>query len=232
MEGDLRKLQNNYYVVNEVIQTLFKDARQGDSDGRLTQKALQLFEAAWDAFPSNRTFLLSEVRHDSIWRPPMMIDYAKVALVPQTVQEAVANPWKVVVGSLETDMKSSRPQGIISGNLNRLCAALDQQKRVEEFRKVVASAVEQFPGWHGGKLLLAVLYEREGQSDLAQQQLRSIKQSSTAPFIPSEVALLVGIELRTSTGPLLNETVALLESSSRPTQLAAPSRICTLPDEC
>ncbi|MEQ9407879.1 MAG: tetratricopeptide repeat protein [Fuerstiella sp.] len=205
MKGDLRSLQNNYFVVSETIQTLFAAANRDTPDSAERRKALQLFEAAWKAFPYNRAFLLTEIHDDSVWQLPLMIQYAREGLIPATPQDAAANPWKVIVGRL-----SYSGRGRVRGTLNRLCEALDRQQQVAEFRSTVATAVAKFPAWHGGRLLLAVLHEREGALDAAAAELKNVTTSNEVPVIPLEVAWVVASELSDRSMPLLPQVTKLL----------------------
>lgn len=195
MQHDLRKLKNNHYVVNEVIQTLFAESR-GRPQEPTSAKALELFEAAWKAFPTNRTFLLTEVDDERVWQLPLMLDYARTALIPQTVQQAAANPWKVITGRLQVTEPAAARRRTVQATLTRFVSAIREQDRAHEFMQLTKTAVEKFPLWYGGRLLLAALQHLDGAHDAATDTLRQVIDSMDDIRVPPDAALLVAQEIQ------------------------------------
>lgn len=220
MQHDLRKLQNNHYVVNEVVQALFAEAKRQGGDNAAADKGLQLFEAAWKAFPTNRTFLLTEVDDERIWQLPLMLDYARTAFIPQSVQQAAANPWKVITGRLQPIDGSHVGVGrdgrfrVVEATMTRFVRAMIAQDRVAEFRSLTAEAVEDYPLWHGGQLLLAVLDSLDGDHHAAASTFNRLTAQTDSMPVPPDAALLAVQEIRFDVPETLQQAVVDLLSKS------------------
>ncbi len=52
-------------------------------DDQLRDRAIPLFKKAWEAFPEERSNLISYVNHDQLWQMPEMYDYARESLIPK-----------------------------------------------------------------------------------------------------------------------------------------------------
>lgn len=200
LQTDLRKLQNNYYVVNETIRTLFAVSANRSTEDKTHRLALEMFQRAWEAFPNNRTFLISEVQQDSVWRLPLMVQYARDGLIPQTLQQAAVSPWKIISGRVDVAVSpSGRPR--LVGTLPRLLSALDRQNAMPEFLTSLESATQKFPDWVAGQLLLAVLHSKRGEVAECKEILTRVCASFGESPVPVDAALLVVSELRSSSGP-------------------------------
>lgn len=210
LQYDLRKLQNNYFVVNETIRTLFDAARADGEESLLRERALRLFEEAWKLFPNNRTFLMSEIQDESLWDLPLMIDYAAEGLIPQTVQQAMASPWKIVAGRMTVQSPASGQPGRVEGTITRLCRALQSRNALPGFIEKLQPATERFPHWHGGRLLLAVLLAKSGRTEAAADVLSAVVEAVESDGVPESVALLVAQELRSSDETLAEPLISLL----------------------
>lgn len=210
LKRDLKKLQNNYFVVSETIQTMLADDGRGQPAAAATRAlALKLFEGAWQAFPDNRGFLISQVQDESIWLSDRALEFAKVGLIPESDQQAVARPWLGVAGKLKL-----LDGGHTQGTLNRLCNALESQDALAEFTPLVKTATEKFPSWHGGRLLLAALLARSGDIDQSVTSLESVSENADVKFVPMEVALVVVTELAHADSRLHPPMIALLETAA------------------
>ena len=208
LKKDLRRLQNNYFVVNETIQRLFKAAQGSPHRRELRQSALDLFAAAWELFPNNRTFLIGEISDSEIWELPLMVKYVQNGLIPSTRQQAVASPWKIIVGNVQTDPFMTLKEGEVSGTLKRLIPALKRQDALNSFAEKVNAAMNELPEWEGGPLLLAVLKAELGDMPAAQQLLKR----GTTMDVPADAAMLIARQL-SSRSELTPQLISLLESS-------------------
>ncbi len=210
LKQDFKKLQNNYFVVSETIQTMFADdARRQPADAATRAMAVKLFEAAWHAFPGNRGFLISQVQDESIWLSDRALEFAKVGLIPESNQQAVARPWLGIAGKL-----NQLDGGQSQGTLNRLCNALERHNAVKEFTPLVKNASEMYPAWLGGRLLLAALLARSGDIDQAVTALESVSRNADVKFVPMEVALVVVTELAHADSRLHPPIIALLDTAA------------------
>ncbi|MEZ6123461.1 MAG: tetratricopeptide repeat protein [Planctomycetaceae bacterium] len=192
LAGDLRRLHNNYYVVSETIEDLFQAARSGDDDQsrRHRDKALELLAAAWKAFPNDHGYLLNNLRDPMVWSLPVMFQYAREGLLPSSRQQAAARPWHGVA-----DAVSVSADGRISGTLGRLLKAIPDNQQLAALTADVRSAMEDFPGWHGGQLVLAVLEARSGNIRQANDLLAGLNRRSDSVHVPVNSAWLAGAEL-------------------------------------
>lgn len=208
---DLRKLNNNYYVVGETIEYLFA-ATSGNVQQRTEdpnqRKGLELLAAGWRAFPNERSYLLNKVQDPDVWRLPVMFDYAREGIIPATEQQAIARPWRGIAES-----PSFGKDGEITGTLTRVLQAIPDAVRLQQFTAEIQSAVTKFPDWHGGRLILSVLQAKRGDENAAAATLSSLITNPQIPFVPTQAAWLVGAELQLHGGKLLSLAAQMLQRS-------------------
>lgn len=208
---DLRKLNNNYYVVGETIEELFKaaatDRNNRDSNPNQT-KGLELLAAAWKAFPNDRSYLLNNIRDPEIWNLPVMFEYAREGLIPATPQQAIARPWRGIAES-----PSFGFNGEVSGTLTRVLRAMPNEAKLQEFTTEIESAVSKFPNWHGGKLILSVVKAQRNDDKAAIQLLRQIQEDASIRCVPTQAAWLVGAELEKQGQQFLPAATQMLRQS-------------------
>jgi tetratricopeptide (TPR) repeat protein len=189
LASDIRKLNNNYFVVNETLEYLFRESTRGR--GAIErEKGLELFAAAWKAFPNNRTFMLSNIRDQSIWELPVMFDYVREGMVPGTVQQATAKPWQGIADALVYNSS-----GTVTASFTRLSKALQDDEKLQTFSDEVESAVNKFDAWYGGQLILCALKAKTGQFDDATEILERLNADTNVSFVPPLVAWVIGGEL-------------------------------------
>ncbi|MCA9051264.1 MAG: hypothetical protein KDA89_21150, partial [Planctomycetaceae bacterium] len=225
MAGDLRKLHNNYFVVNEVVEYLFNAGARGNNAGSAErEQGLELFAAAWKAFPANRTFMLGNVSDERIWDLPVMLEFAREGILPTSAHHAVAEPWHGIADSV-TQPVDGRP----TGTLSRLCRALKDPQALHDYRARVAAATEQFPAWSGGRLLLGVLCFKEHDFSGCAAALQSVAVREDVTAIPSSVLLLVSEELTPLPPECRDPMIRLLQKCERPRRTAAESDLRAFP---
>lgn len=206
---DLRKLNNNFYVVGETIESLFTAAasnRQSRADDPNQQKGLQLLAEGWKVFPNERSYLLNQVRDPDVWRLPVMFDYAREGIIPASVQQAVARPWRGIAESPSFDAN-----GKVTGTLTRVLRAMPDTLRQRQFTDEIAAAVSRFPDWHGGRLILSVLQAKSGDQQTAAATLSLLMNDAEVPSVPIQAAWLVGAELQQYGGELLPLATNMLQ---------------------
>ncbi len=208
---DLRKLNNNYYVVGETIEYLFA-ATSGNMQQRAVdpnrQKGLELLAAGWKAFPDERSYLLNNVQDSDVWRLPAMFDYAREGIIPATEQQAVARPWRGIAES-----PSFSADGQVTGTLTRVLQAMPDAAKLQQFAAQIESAVSEFPDWHGGRLILSVLQAKQGDERAATTTLSTLMNDPQVAFVPTQAAWLVGAELQSYGGELLSLATQMLQRS-------------------
>lgn len=208
---DLRKLNNNYYVVGETIEYLFA-AASSDRKNRNTDpnqvKGLELLAAAWKTFPNERSYLLNNIRDPEIWNLPVMFDYAREGMIPSTPQQAIAKPWRGIAESPSFDSR-----GQIIGTLTRVLRAMPDESKRALLTTEVGAAVSKFAEWHGGKLILSVLKAKAGEDAEATKLLRQVRDDPHVGGVPTQAAWLVGAELE-KCGPRFRQAATQLLQSS------------------
>ncbi len=208
---DLRKLNNNYYVVGETIEYLFNAASAAASNRQADPnhvKGLELLAAAWRAFPNDRSYLLNNIRDPEIWNLPVMFDYAREGMIPATPQQAIARPWRGIAES-----PSFGSNGEIIGTLTRVLRAVPDPSRLSQFTAEIEAAVVRFPNWHGGKLIVSVLTARAGNEPTAQALLNQILDDPDIAHVPTHAAWLISAELEKQGNQYLAPMIRMLERS-------------------
>lgn len=178
---DLKQLGQSY-VVSNIIQELIREEAS-------RKTALQLLKRAWDAFPQERSNMLSSIYEDSVWELPEMYDYARQAFVPQ---EGVAqsDPWAGF------DIRSYSSDGTVSGSLHHMLLAAKKQNKVAELEKEITAALAKTPTWSGGKAMLAVLQIQRGDQAGAVKAFQEIIDNKDKG-LPGQAAWLLAQELKT-----------------------------------
>ena len=209
IKSDLRKLQNNSYVVTEVVSYLFQQSGRGNNAGSAErQKGLDLLAAAWKAFPRERSSMLGNIHDESLWESPLVLDYAKQAMIPTSVQQAVAQPWHGIADAL---MHGS--SGSVTGTLTRVCSSLKEATALDEFTTEVLAASEKFPAWHGGKVILCALKAKRGEIDESLAVLKQIETGMDGQYAPANVAWVLGGILEPIDPKFLQPSIDLLEGA-------------------
>ena len=208
---DLRKLNNNYYVVGETIEYLFaavsgnREARAADAN---QQKGLELLAAGWKAFPNERSYLLNNIRDPEIWCLPVMFDYAREGMIPATPQQAIARPWRGIAES-----PSFGANGEVVGTLTRVLRAMPDSAKLQLFASEIQTAVTQYPDWHGGRLILCVLQAKRGDQSTALEALNQLLVDPNIAYVPSQAAWLVSAELQKCGSEFLPSVTQMLQRS-------------------
>jgi tetratricopeptide (TPR) repeat protein len=142
-EIDLKSLGQPYIVTN-MLSTIMRNP-QGRTAG------LALFKKAWDAFPTERSRLISYVS-DDLWNLPEVLDYARQVLRP-TPDAVRRDPWY----GIQSTGISFGSNGQITSPLSRLLAAASTSLRLGELREEVVDGIAESPNWLAGPVILALI---------------------------------------------------------------------------
>ena len=223
LASDIRKLNNNYFVVNETLEYLFRESTRGR--GAIErEKGLELFAAAWKAFPNNRTFMLSNIRDQSIWELPVMFDYVREGMVPRTIQQATANPWQGIADALVHNTS-----GTVTASFTRLSKALGNDEKLQTFSDEVEAAVNRFDTWYGGQLILCVLKAKAGEFDDAMKLLERLNADTSLAFVPTHVVWVIGGELRPLDQRYRPHIIRMMQQALQHDRTNAPDSYLTSP---
>ena len=158
-EIDLRKV-GQYWYVTELIAAMLREDR-----GR--ELGTKLFKKAWEAFPQQRSSLLSQLQDPSIWRLPEIYLYAKQAVIPR--EDSDIDPWQST-----TEYMNTGPNGRVDAVLTKMMSIARKQQRLGELRAEVAGALAKRPDWSLGKALLAVIDIQSGDKERGQREWRKV----------------------------------------------------------
>lgn len=225
-DDGLNKLQNNYQIVTQTIEAMYRSGvvptNGGTPTGTAHQKAMDLFRAAWKQFPNQRADLIAGINSPFAWREPEMVKYAQAGLIPTTLQRSIATPWKGLAEGIE----SYGPSGEVIGTLNRVVKALgNQPKERETYISQVEAAVQQFNKWHGGKALLAALKASAGDRDDAYQLLVQLETDPEVLFIPTNISWVLSSTLTALNEPRFTKISARLLKGSLASDNSASNRL-------
>ena len=198
LESDLSKMRNNYYNVLNVSENLMNDEATRD-------KGLALFKKTWDAFPDNRAYLIGNIDNVEVWKLPVMFEYARQGIIPQSDASVGRSPWAGIGDSL-----TYYGDGRVEGTLNRLMRGLKQGDRMATFKKEVEAALQKYPDWHGGKLILAVIETKTGAEKSAVQRIKEMLEDKDSG-LTGRVAMVVAQELREGKGEVLQSGIRMME---------------------
>lgn len=187
LEVDLRRLSDNYWYMADLSRMLMQDDDK-------QEKGLKLFEHAWNSFTTRRPYLLSSMYEEKIWKQPQMYDYAREALIP-TSSGGLDDPWAGL-----NRIFSYQQDGKVIGLITRVLQAATQQGREAELRKEVLEALETYPEWSGGKVLLAVMDARSQRTDEAGKLLQEFLEQQDEDAMPVQVRRIVAQEFEGVSG--------------------------------
>lgn len=202
-ESDLSKLQRPYVVTNLVQQ-------MASTDGQWQAQAVALIRKAWKTFPDQRELIVGNIYREELWKLPEMVDFIGEVIIPASGQPQ--NAWS----GIDRVMRYGQ-DGRAVGLVTYFLEGVDTPQKISSLKDRINKGLQAQPGWEGGKLLLAVLESREGNSDAAEKLVREVLSQEKQP-VPVNAAWLIGQELE-SNEQLAEVTIALyakvLDSATR-----------------
>src|SRR5438105_4007290 len=156
-EIDLKKVGYYYYAI-EPINGLLQNDKTRDL-------GLKLFKKAWEAFPSQRGYLLGQFYDPGIWRLPEIYTYAKQAVIPR--EDSEIDPWQSA-----SEISNYGQDGRCESVLTRMMTIVRRQQRLPELRAEVAAAIAKRPDWIGGKALLGIIDIQLGDKERGKAEWR------------------------------------------------------------
>ncbi|HVX15288.1 MAG TPA: DUF1583 domain-containing protein [Pirellulales bacterium] len=179
-EIDLRAM-GNYNTVTNLIRNMLNSGNQ-------QQQAMKLFKLAWEAYPTQRDLLLGRMYDDRFWQLDEAYDYAHRALVPAG-ETAPANEWAGI-----TSVMSYSGDGRINTLVTHFLNGAAKRNELESLASELQAAVQKYPQWPGGKLLLALVQIRRGQTDAGRAAIEGLLANKRSPM-PSYACWIAGQEL-------------------------------------
>ncbi|MFI5456257.1 MAG: DUF1583 domain-containing protein [Isosphaerales bacterium] len=196
---DLRQLGQSYMVFN-LIGNLFYDDKMRD-------RAVNLFKKAWEAFPDDRSNMLSYIRHDDVWRLPEMYDYAREMLIPKPATFVPAAQWNAV-----SQILSYNADGRINSLVSRLLDLAAGLGKLDELAAEIDQARKSIPGWTAGAMVRALIDCRLGRYEQAQAMVRRLLEQTKDEPLSNGIFWVIGAELDDH-GPTRELAVTAYEAS-------------------
>ncbi|MCH2211199.1 MAG: tetratricopeptide repeat protein [Fuerstiella sp.] len=127
-------------------------------------RGLQLFDAAWHAWPAGRPALLANISHDAIWNRPEVFEYECKKLIP--TNEYRPAPWSGIGERLNVTGR-----GRATGMLTRLIRVPVRNRQCTELLQEVRDAVSLQPDWMSGHIYEAVLEAHLGRQESVSERM-------------------------------------------------------------
>ncbi len=107
-------------------------------------RVMKLFRKAWDAFPQERSNLISYVHRDEFWQMPEMYDYALQSLIPDAASFSPYQQWNAF-----RQIISYGGDGKINTMVSRLLDLAVAQNKLAELSAPGRGRRQEVPGLEG-----------------------------------------------------------------------------------
>ncbi len=144
---------------------------------------------AWDAFPTQRSYLLNSFYDDALWKLPEVFEYGRQSLMPSP-ESIRQTPWS----GLDTIMSYSQ-DGKANTALERVFNAAGTGQKMEKLRADIAAHAEQNPDWQAGKVLTALIDLRLNRPVDIRAAVKPLLETSTGDYRMMQARWIVGQEL-------------------------------------
>ena len=185
---NLKSLGHPYYVIDLVTEML--RGRGGDVSDENREIAITLFERVFDAFPSYRNNMVSQLRDAEMWKNPRIFELGKRGIIPSKSQ-ASSNPWFGV-----DQIYSWSSGGRVNAMFHQILNGVAGTDRAKELRTEIEKGVEKLAQWHGGQAMLALIDFKENKRVEAKHRLEKLlADESRIEAMPAYTGWIVGQEL-------------------------------------
>ncbi|MCC7336239.1 MAG: DUF1583 domain-containing protein [Pirellulaceae bacterium] len=179
---NLKQVSQPYYI--------FQTASGLLADEETVDAGLKLLERAFDAFPSHRNYLTQNIRNESIWRNDRFYQFAKRAALP-TPQDIRSNPW---IGLNQINSYSGN--GEVNVFFHQMLQGLKSTDKLDDLENSIKTLLDQQPGWHSGRAMLALLELATDRKAEAQARLTALlEDDAISKSMPAEACWIIGQEL-------------------------------------
>lgn len=160
------------------------------SDALNHDAATKLLTSVWPVIPTERLDDVGRISHGVLWgRESDFSRWAQQTVVPQTI-ETGKRRWLGIIGTAHIDR---------SGNGRcALTRQLDVSDRVS-LRNATQTALNKYPQWKTGEIILALLDAKDGRGDAYERRLIALAADEDLPaevqfFIAQESARILSVE--------------------------------------
>jgi tetratricopeptide (TPR) repeat protein len=167
-EIDVRQVGYSWSVM-EIVQELTRDEKT-------ETQGLRLFRKAWQAYPDERAYMLSNLYDERVWRMPELYDFVREGIIPRETDTRI-DAWAGLDQIISWD-----GNGRVTTVLSRLLDTAARQNKVEALTREVEAGLKQLPEWSGGKVLLAALQLRRGKPDEARKLVLGLLEDKKDPM--------------------------------------------------
>ena len=196
---DLRQFGQPHMVFNMISNLFF--------DNKLSDRAVPLFKRAWEAFPDERSNLISYVNNDQLWQMPEMYDYARESLIPKSAAFVPARQRDNI-----SQIVSYRGDGRINTVVSRLLDLASSQGKLDDLAALVDAARKSMPDWKAGDVNRALIDCRLGRDDHAEALVRRFLSQTKDDVLSNSVFWVIGAELEDH-GPTRDLALTAYETS-------------------
>ncbi|MEQ1824309.1 MAG: DUF1583 domain-containing protein [Pirellula sp.] len=203
---NVRKIQQPYYII-DLVSNLMGDEKN-------SAVAIELLEKVFDAFPSYRSNMLSNLRNPKLWQNDRLFEIGKRSFIP-TESQVDAKPWFGVdqIYSYSTDS--------VNSSFSTMIQSIGASGKQADMEKAISEGVQKMPGWLGGKTMLGIMDLNAGRKEQgAKRFMEVLDDASVLKGMPSSACWIVGQELdRTQDGrplaiKLFEQALATTDSGS------------------
>jgi tetratricopeptide (TPR) repeat protein len=197
---DLRTLGNSNMIMN-IAQNLMNDPKVKD-------QGLAMFRKIWAAFPAERAMYINLLNsNEEWWRLPEVYSYTRDLVIPSKNAATVTAWWGV-----ETPQFWGN-NGQVFTMAKRLLDSATMQNKLGELEAEVRQRIGLYPGWSGGKVMLALIMLRDGRFDDARATVKGLMLDVKEPM-PGSVRGLIAQELE-ERSPVQDLAEEIYESGMR-----------------
>lgn len=149
------------------------------ADPQAADVATSVLIAAWSVIPAERLDEIGKLHHPHLWRQSSpFTQWALQAVIPQSAA-AAKQPWL----------------GIVSSDDQTSCALsrqLDANGRTAALREPTLAALQAYPQWKTGEVILALIDADEGRTVDFERRLTAL---ATEPDLPLKVQFVIAQEI-------------------------------------
>ncbi len=179
---NVKKITQPYYITN-LVSTLMQDEKN-------TEVAVDLFEKVFDAFPSYRSNMMSDLSNPKLWSNDRIFRIGKRGLIPSAGQVST-NPWFGV-----DEIRSYGQDGEATGMFGQMLQGIGANEKRTQLQSSIAESIQASPNWLGGKAMLALLDIAENRKEQGWKNLADLFGSDeTIKDMPSNACWIIGQEL-------------------------------------
>ena len=179
---NLKSIRQPYYIVDLASDLL--------NDDQNTELAVTLMEKVFEAMPSYRRNLISNLNNEKAWKNERVYEFAKKSALPTSL-EVKSNAWAGI-----DDIYSYSGNGEVGAMFHRMLDGISGTDKLPDFEASIRRVAEEQPEWFGGQAMLALIEMKTNRKQDARQRLEKLVANEIAmKSIPVDSCWIIGQEL-------------------------------------